>query len=294
MAKREPWNPLLCSYPYSERINTLSIGAETLYTRLIAQSDDAGNYWGSPELVLAYLFGHRLAKGEVAAQDIAGWIVELERVGLAERYQSGNATYLHLVGVKKHLRGDIKPKIEHPGFTQALISQENPENVTDTVRKRNGYGTNSYRARNEFGSTESTTESTTESATESAPAAQACPHERIRSEWNALAAETGLSQVQTMTGSRKAKLRTRWAEEAFRDGWPAILEKIRGSPFLLGDTDWKVTFDWIVKNDKNFVKVLEGNYDRRRKAQTDSRPGGEAGGGDEGSPDAHCGTPEPF
>ena len=74
-----------------------------------------------------------------------------------------------------------------------------------------------------------------------------------------------------MTDSRKAKLRTRWADDTFSEGWPRIIEKIRNSPFLLGDPGpWKVTFDWLIANDKNFVKVLEGNYDPQDQEQNES------------------------
>jgi len=31
------------------------------------------------------------------------------------------------------------------------------------------------------------------------------------------------------------------------------------SPFLTGD-GWKVSFDWLIENDTNYLKTLEGNY----------------------------------
>jgi hypothetical protein len=65
MAKREPWNPLLKSYPESEKINSCSMDAETMYTRLIAKSDDNANFYGDPALMASYLFGHRLANGTI-------------------------------------------------------------------------------------------------------------------------------------------------------------------------------------------------------------------------------------
>ena len=37
---------------------------------------------------------------------------------------------------------------------------------------------------------------------------------------------------------------------------------MQASSFLKGDNDrgWKASFDWIFENNKNWVKVFEGNY----------------------------------
>ena len=39
--------------------------------------------------------------------------------------------------------------------------------------------------------------------------------------------------------------------------------KIQTSPFLIGNNQrgWRASFDWVFSNGKNWVKVLEGNYD---------------------------------
>ena len=45
----------------------------------------------------------------------------------------------------------------------------------------------------------------------------------------------------------------------------SIFEKMEDSKFLRGDNSrgWKATFDWLFSNEKNWVKVAEGNYDNR-------------------------------
>ena len=42
-----------------------------------------------------------------------------------------------------------------------------------------------------------------------------------------------------------------------------IFQKMESSAFLKGDNKrgWKASFDWLFENDKNWVKVWEGNYD---------------------------------
>ena len=44
-------------------------------------------------------------------------------------------------------------------------------------------------------------------------------------------------------------------------GW-MILNGIKESDFCLGknNSGWKVDFDWIISNDTNYLKVLEGKY----------------------------------
>jgi hypothetical protein len=41
------------------------------------------------------------------------------------------------------------------------------------------------------------------------------------------------------------------------------IEKIGSSNFLLGNNDkgWKVDFDWMIANDTNMIKIIEGKYD---------------------------------
>jgi hypothetical protein len=42
-----------------------------------------------------------------------------------------------------------------------------------------------------------------------------------------------------------------------------LVLKAASTPFCLGSNDrgWRVTFDWLIENDKNISKLLEGNYD---------------------------------
>ena len=93
------------------------------------------------------------------------------------------------------------------------------------------------------------------------------PYAKIRDLWN----ETckGLTVVHVLSNSRKSKIKTRFAEMG---GGGSALEtigklftKVSESRFLNGDNDrsWKASFDWVFENDKNWVKIMEGNYDNR-------------------------------
>jgi hypothetical protein len=47
--------------------------------------------------------------------------------------------------------------------------------------------------------------------------------------------------------------------------WKTVIERIQASDFCRGENDrsWVATFDWLVANDENAIKVLEGKYDNR-------------------------------
>jgi len=146
--RAQGWNPLLKSYPQSEKVNSLSIGAETLFTRLIAQADDFGNYYSDPALICAYLFGHRMAKGEVSATDTTRWRDELMTQGLAVQYAVAGRHYLHVVNSHRRLRKDVRP---HQLFPREPANCEQPigTELTGTVRERVDYGTDTGRTRDE-------------------------------------------------------------------------------------------------------------------------------------------------
>ena len=135
--KSEPWNPLLCDYPDSNKINQVSIGAEAMFTRLLARSDDNGNYDACPTLLLCNLYAKRYKNRTVTAKKVAAWRDELAAVGLIKLYQTGGEIYLNIVNCKKHLRGDIKPKIKYPEFSQSTAITTLTVPVTDTLRTRN-------------------------------------------------------------------------------------------------------------------------------------------------------------
>ena len=95
------------------------------------------------------------------------------------------------------------------------------------------------------------------------------PYDRIRDLWN----ETckALNAVHVLSKSRKAKISVRITEmggvEKAMETIGELFRKVSESKFLNGDNDrsWKASFDWLFENDKNWVKVMEGNYDNREQ-----------------------------
>ena len=137
MAKQRSYNPLLKNYPDSEKINSVSEGAELLYVRLIAQSDDAGRYSADPAWIAAKLFTARMVAGQIKPAQIQKRLEELDAVGLIVFYDSEGREYLEMVDVFKRHRSDVSIKLAFPEpGPDAYRSRNGP--VTDPARVRPG------------------------------------------------------------------------------------------------------------------------------------------------------------
>ncbi len=91
-------------------------------------------------------------------------------------------------------------------------------------------------------------------------------YETYRNLWNDMAVINGLNVVAKLSPTRIGKIKARIEEAAdFEKLFPQLLEKITDSRFLTGanDREWKINLDWLIKNDTNYLKVIEGEYNDR-------------------------------
>lgn len=100
--------------------------------------------------------------------------------------------------------------------------------------------------------------------------AEKIPFVEIKNLWNATC--PGFVRLVVISENRRNKIRNRVAEmggvEKALPIIKTIFEKAQASSFLKGDNKrgWKASFDWFFENDKNWVKVFEGNYDQSPSA----------------------------
>ena len=99
---------------------------------------------------------------------------------------------------------------------------------------------------------------------------------KITEDWNVLAAGyKNLPNIHILSSKRREHLQARFNEPAFVEGWPAILQAFRDCAWLRGDKsgskgdNFKGGFDWIIVNDNNYIKVLEGKYKDDKKSGID-------------------------
>lgn len=93
--------------------------------------------------------------------------------------------------------------------------------------------------------------------------------------WNRIVAPAGLPRVEALSPARRKLVLARIAEaqhradrggESVEDFLSYVFTTISESPFLRGmrptpsHPNFKATFDWVIKNDTNALKIREGNY----------------------------------
>lgn len=98
--------------------------------------------------------------------------------------------------------------------------------------------------------------------------------------WNEIVKGSQLPTARALSKAREKKCINRLDERPVEE-WREIISKMTVTPFLCGQNDrgWKADFDWIIANDGNAIKVLEGKYSTAgsRRAGNDNRYGMFAG-----------------
>jgi hypothetical protein len=71
-----------------------------------------------------------------------------------------------------------------------------------------------------------------------------------------------LPKVKEFSDSRRKKVKTRIAQGLTLEKFEKVISECVETPFLAGDngTGWQATFDWLIENDRNMAKVMEGVY----------------------------------
>jgi uncharacterized protein YdaU (DUF1376 family) len=89
--------------------------------------------------------------------------------------------------------------------------------------------------------------------------------EQYRSYWNSNCSP--LSKVRRLTPKRQSKLVHRMAGGLTPELFEMVVARLKASPFCRGENDssWRAEFDFVIQNDTNFLKILEGRYDRAMK-----------------------------
>lgn len=97
---------------------------------------------------------------------------------------------------------------------------------------------------------------------ETNPTSKSTTKDTLFNTWNEVATKFNLTNIKVITKSRLSKINSREKDvKDFTDTFTIACEKIGKSEYLKGSRGWKVTFDWLIENDSNIMKVVEGNYD---------------------------------
>jgi hypothetical protein len=85
--------------------------------------------------------------------------------------------------------------------------------------------------------------------------------------WNEFAVPAGLPEAKSLTQERRRNAQLRLKEHPDKAFWETAFANLRESAFLRGLSNadgrrrkWRATFDWLIGNETNAIKLVEGNY----------------------------------
>lgn len=259
-----------------KNLPNITLPAHLLWIGTWNFSDDEGVIEADPILMRSNIFPRRT---DVKITDIEGWLAELVTQRFLLQFNYLGVDYYISRTFSIHQKIDKKQKSRIPDAIIRRTVDESAANVPDSVaperigedRSRKGVGKESTRAK----------------ALPAVPAADASIFEAykkldktkqtlvdfVRAQkpvfpdpyvdlWKIFAAENKMSSIKELSPSRKKKFGIRIKETGF--DFLAILKKAKSSEFILKG-NW-FTFDWVLENDKNYLKLLEGNYDSKAPA----------------------------
>ncbi|HWQ40561.1 MAG TPA: hypothetical protein VN456_00825 [Desulfosporosinus sp.] len=236
----------------SENLNSLEPEAEVFLYRLIVTCDDYGIFFANTSILRAKCFPLRIDR--IKDRDIEKWLKALIEAKLIFLYEYEDRQYLKLSKWENHQQVRAsKSKYPTPNMEGIrMISNDingNQLHANAPVFVSVSVSDSSNRIRNREKREES---------------ADPVPYSELQEIFNRVC--VSFAKVQKMSNSRKEKLRTRWSEIKTIEAFEKICTKMELSNFLKGDNPrkWMPTFDWLLENDNNWVKVIEGNYDNKQ------------------------------
>lgn len=98
------------------------------------------------------------------------------------------------------------------------------------------------------------------------------PYESIRLLYNEIC--VSFPRCQTLSEARKKAIKARFTSGKTYEDFQTLFVKAEASSFLKGknDRNWQANFDWLIK-DANMAKVMDGNYDDNKGANTNGSSG---------------------
>ena len=173
--------------------------------------------------------------------------------------------------VASNTGGDTNQQGESESIAAELCNREKSTHIQEyRIKKEDNKETSLTRGKENAAAVAATTSASDEAEAPKpikAEKREAVPFTKIKDLWNEVC--VGYPRLVKISDSRKNKISNRVADmggvEKALPMLRQIFTKMQASNFLRGDNKrgWKASFDWLFENDKNWVKVYEGNYDNR-------------------------------
>lgn len=130
---------LLRDWTDSEKMNSLSQGAECLFVRLMMKADDFGSFHANPKLVKSLCFPLK----DYRESDITRWMNELQKSGLIAFYEAESKRYLNILNFGQRLRNmrnafPQPPEFDNSQQLAAIRSETPPEHEVEEEVEEEG------------------------------------------------------------------------------------------------------------------------------------------------------------
>lgn len=254
-------NRILRDWTDSEKIDSLTMQGERFFTRLIMKADDYGRYSANIKILKSTLFP---LKTDIRETDISRWLTECEKSDLIVLYCVASRDYLQIKNFKQTLRqkNEKYPAPDHENII-CLPDAKHLLSISDHETKGNESETKGNISPPDGGDIVSeyeVLEKNLKSVTDFIRNKKPYFIEPYADLWNFFAIKNKMARVKAINSTRKKKLHVRLKENDF--DFIRILSKANRSQFILTKGNW-FGFDWIIENDSNYLKVLEGSYDTK-------------------------------
>ena len=261
-----------------EILAQLSFEARLTFAGLWCMADKAGRLEDCPSRIKAELFSSDLSKINQTIE-VESVLDQLSKKPFIKRYMVDGKKYIEIINFLKHQnihRNEKESKLPSSNDKSAVITGQVPELLLGNGELVMGNGEWGRGERNNSDSV-SNAQDLTLPEQQRKPQEKVVKKERskiemseayyhgIENAWNKFAEKYNLNKIIGITKPRQAKLKMRSTEKTFDFG--LILEAIEEQPFLIHGNpnssdhgNWHVTFDWVIENKSNYIKILERSY----------------------------------
>jgi hypothetical protein len=259
-----------------------------MFIGMLNFADDAGVIKANPTYIKSRVFPY---DDELNTKDILAWLDALASVRMLIPFSFNGDSYFlirnfqkHQIIDKRYAKYSVPPEVykellsnvasNHEVITEIPHSEHNVNTPQDRIgREGNSVSKETLGDKSPVGLNENEKKCQKELQEKYAemPKDKKCIHEFIRDNrptfpdpyidlWNLFAGQFKIPGVKSKSNNRIRKLKIRLSEKQF-DFSQIIRKATHAGDFLL-TSNW-FTFDWIIENQENYLKLLEGNYDKK-------------------------------
>jgi hypothetical protein len=229
-----------------EKVVDLSFAARLLFIGLWNLCDDHGRMEYSAKRIKLQIF-------PADRVDVAKICAELREKSMIQIYEVEGHEYLEVLNFRKHQQikdGDRPSRFPDPPRADLRASAQDFAQISQEGKGKEGKGKEGIQEG------------------KGSEVASPPPPQILADLWNQVC--ENLPKVRGLPENRAAKVRARMKAQPELTFWVGVFRKCNSTPFLMGHNDrgWKATFDWVIENDSNALKAIEGKYDGTGKPRT--------------------------